>query len=68
MFMNLDPAHLFHFLSHPLVMTNLLTFFLTLICFLCDVFRFTFDAMHAVTGAYAKPIFVEKLGASPVRC
>ncbi|KAH6828207.1 phosphoglucomutase [Perilla frutescens var. hirtella] len=28
-------------------------------------FRFIFDAMHAVTGAYAKPIFVEKLGASP---
>lgn len=27
-------------------------------------FRFIFDAMHAVTGAYAKPIFVEKLGAS----
>ncbi|KAL1550795.1 phosphoglucomutase (alpha-D-glucose-1,6-bisphosphate-dependent) [Salvia divinorum] len=27
-------------------------------------FRFTFDAMHAVTGAYAKPIFVDKLGAS----
>ncbi|CAM8937453.1 unnamed protein product [Rhodiola kirilowii] len=27
-------------------------------------FRFVFDAMHAVTGAYAKPIFVEKLGAS----
>ncbi|RYR37563.1 hypothetical protein Ahy_A09g042435 isoform A [Arachis hypogaea] len=27
--------------------------------------RFTFDAMHAVTGAYAKPIFVDKLGASP---
>lgn len=26
-------------------------------------FRFTFDAMHAVTGAYAKPIFVDKLGA-----
>lgn len=25
-------------------------------------FRFTFDAMHAVTGAYAKPIFVDKLG------
>jgi hypothetical protein len=22
--------------------------------------------MHAVTGAYAKPIFVDKLGASPV--
>ncbi|KAJ8752905.1 hypothetical protein K2173_008640 [Erythroxylum novogranatense] len=28
-------------------------------------FRFTFDAMHAVTGAYAKPIFVDKLGATP---
>ncbi|GMH29543.1 hypothetical protein Nepgr_031386 [Nepenthes gracilis] len=28
-------------------------------------FRFTYDAMHAVTGAYAKPIFVEKLAASP---
>ncbi|KZV38401.1 phosphoglucomutase, chloroplastic-like [Dorcoceras hygrometricum] len=28
-------------------------------------FRFTFDAMHAVSGAYAKPIFVDKLGASP---
>lgn len=28
--------------------------------------RFIFDAMHAVTGAYAKPIFVDKLGASPV--
>lgn len=27
-------------------------------------FRFTFDAMHAVSGAYAKPIFVDKLGAS----
>jgi len=27
-------------------------------------FRFKFDAMHAVTGAYAKPIFVEALGAS----
>ncbi|KAL2324475.1 hypothetical protein Fmac_023533 [Flemingia macrophylla] len=27
-------------------------------------FRFIFDAMHAVTGAYAKPIFVDKLGAS----
>ncbi|KAH9647347.1 phosphoglucomutase [Citrus sinensis] len=26
---------------------------------------FVFDAMHAVTGAYAKPIFVEKLGAKP---
>lgn len=28
--------------------------------------RFIFDAMHAVTGAYAKPIFVDKLGASLV--
>ncbi|KAL7003247.1 phosphoglucomutase (alpha-D-glucose-1,6-bisphosphate-dependent), partial [Sarracenia purpurea var. burkii] len=28
-------------------------------------FRFIFDAMHAVTGAYAKPIFVDKLGSSP---
>ncbi|RWR95874.1 phosphoglucomutase, chloroplastic [Cinnamomum micranthum f. kanehirae] len=28
-------------------------------------FRFAFDAMHAVTGAYAKPIFVDKLGADP---
>ncbi|KAI5400611.1 phosphoglucomutase, chloroplastic [Lathyrus oleraceus] len=28
-------------------------------------FRFTFDAMHAVAGAYATPIFVDKLGASP---
>ncbi|XVF09746.1 hypothetical protein REPUB_Repub07fG0122100 [Reevesia pubescens] len=27
-------------------------------------FRFVFDAMHAVTGAYAKPIFVDKLGAN----
>nr|BAP47498.1 phosphoglucomutase [Gentiana triflora] len=27
-------------------------------------FRITFDAMHAVTGTYAKPIFVDKLGAS----
>lgn len=28
-------------------------------------FGFTFDAMHAVTGAYANPIFVDKLGAKP---
>ncbi|KAK4280432.1 hypothetical protein QN277_012057 [Acacia crassicarpa] len=28
-------------------------------------FRFAFDAMHAITGAYAKPIFVDKLGAGP---
>ncbi|XP_062120560.1 phosphoglucomutase, chloroplastic [Humulus lupulus] len=27
-------------------------------------YRFIFDAMHAVTGAYAQPIFVDKLGAS----
>lgn len=27
-------------------------------------FRLVFDAMHAVTGAYAEPIFVDKLGAS----
>ncbi|CAK9863054.1 unnamed protein product [Sphagnum jensenii] len=26
-------------------------------------FRFKFDAMHAVTGAYARPIFVDALGA-----
>lgn len=35
---------------------------------LCLLFRFIFDAMHAVTGAYAKPIFVDKLGASLVCC
>ncbi|XP_077225687.1 phosphoglucomutase [Tasmannia lanceolata] len=28
-------------------------------------FRFVFDAMHAVAGAYAKPIFVDRLGADP---
>jgi len=28
-------------------------------------FRFTFDAMHAVTGPYAKEIFVNRLGADP---
>ncbi|AED96131.1 phosphoglucomutase [Arabidopsis thaliana] len=28
-------------------------------------FGFMFDAMHAVTGAYAKPIFVDNLGAKP---
>ncbi|XP_058109616.1 phosphoglucomutase, chloroplastic isoform X2 [Magnolia sinica] len=28
-------------------------------------YRFAFDAMHAVTGAYAKPIFVDRLGAAP---
>lgn len=26
-------------------------------------FKFVFDALHAVTGAYAGPLFVEKLGA-----
>lgn len=34
--------------------------------FLCLAFRFMFDAMHAVTGAYAKPIFVDNLGAKRV--
>jgi phosphoglucomutase len=28
-------------------------------------FSFVFDGMHAVTGAYAAPLFVELLGASP---
>lgn len=28
-------------------------------------FHMVFDAMHAVTGAYANPIFVGELGASP---
>lgn len=37
-----------------------------LICQKMYFFRFIFDAMHAVTGAYAKPIFVDKLGASSV--
>ena len=27
-------------------------------------FPFVFDALHAVTGAYAGPLFVERLGAS----
>ena len=33
-------------------------------------FSMVFDAMHAVTGAYAGPIFVEELGAdaASVRC
>ena len=33
-------------------------------------FSLTFDALHAVTGAYAGPILVDKLGApaSAVRC
>jgi phosphoglucomutase len=29
--------------------------------------RFKFDAMHAVTGAYARPIFVDALGAPEVK-
>lgn len=40
--------------------------FFFLFLFLCLTFRFMFDAMHAVTGAYAKPIFVDNLGAKPV--
>ena len=28
-------------------------------------FSFVFDALHAVTGAYAGPFFVDKLGADP---
>ena len=28
-------------------------------------FRFVFDAMHAVTGAYAAPLFVDEFGAAP---
>ena len=28
-------------------------------------FKFVFDALHAVTGAYASPLFVDKLGAQP---
>ena len=31
-------------------------------------FTMKFDAMHAITGAYAKPIFVEALGADPSSC
>lgn len=38
----------------------------TVLKFIVFYFRFIFDAMHAVTGAYAKPIFVDKLGASLV--
>ena len=30
-------------------------------------FSFTFDALHAVTGAYAEPLFVDELGGKPVR-
>ena len=31
-------------------------------------FSMKFDAMHAITGAYAKPIFVDALGADPSSC
>ena len=33
-------------------------------------FKMVFDALHAVTGAYAHPILVEELGADPssIRC
>lgn len=33
-------------------------------------FAFVFDALHAVTGAYAGPLFVERLGAdgSSIKC
>lgn len=33
-------------------------------------FSFVFDALHAVTGAYAEPLFVKELGApaSVIRC
>jgi phosphoglucomutase len=28
-------------------------------------FSMVFDALHAISGAYAKPLFLEKLGCSP---
>lgn len=31
-------------------------------------FKMKFDAMHAITGAYAKPILVDALGADPLSC
>ena len=31
-------------------------------------FKMKFDAMHAITGAYAKPILVDVLGADPSSC
>ena len=31
-------------------------------------FKMQFDAMHAITGAYAKPILVDVLGADPSSC
>ncbi|KAL3650462.1 hypothetical protein CASFOL_006865 [Castilleja foliolosa] len=47
------------------LMENVFDFSLIKSLFSLSDFRFIFDAMHAVTGAYAKPIFVDKLGASP---
>ena len=31
-------------------------------------FKMKFDAMHAITGAYARPILVDALGADPSSC
>ncbi|KMZ67771.1 Phosphoglucosamine mutase [Zostera marina] len=45
------------------LMENIFDFNLIKTLFSRSDFRFIFDAMHAVTGAYAKPIFVDKLGA-----
>ncbi|KAL2527186.1 Phosphoglucomutase [Abeliophyllum distichum] len=47
------------------LMENVFDFSLIRSLLLRPDFRFVFDAMHAVTGAYAKPIFVDKLGANP---
>ncbi|XP_051123028.1 phosphoglucomutase, chloroplastic [Andrographis paniculata] len=47
------------------LMENVFDFSLIRSLLLRSDFRFVFDAMHAVTGAYAKPIFVDALGASP---
>ncbi|KAL2550304.1 Phosphoglucomutase [Forsythia ovata] len=47
------------------LMENVFDFSLIRSLLLRPDFRFIFDAMHAVTGAYAKPIFVDKLGANP---
>jgi len=32
---------------------------------LADGFRFRFDAMHAITGPYARALFIDELGADP---
>ncbi|KAK1274289.1 hypothetical protein QJS04_geneDACA022277 [Acorus gramineus] len=45
------------------LMENVFDFELIRSLVLRSDFRFIFDAMHAVTGAYAKPIFVDSLGA-----